>query len=64
LHACLGGAGKGWPDVTTLNVDIQEADGRADDMVIFTAAGRATVHPDVSVTYNPAPAATGACIGG
>jgi hypothetical protein len=60
-HACLGAAGKGWQNVTSLNVDIHEAEGCADYMVIFTAAGPATVHPDVSVTYNPAPAATGAC---
>lgn len=62
-HVCLGGTGKGWHDVTSLNVDIHEAEGCADYMVIFTAPGPATVHPDVSVTYNPAPAATGACGG-
>ena len=63
-HACLGRSGKGWYDVTTLNVDIHEAEGCADYMVIFTAARAATVHPDVSVTYNPAPAPTGACATG
>ena len=63
-HACLGRSGKGWYDVTTLNVDIHEAEGCADYMVVFTAARAATVHPDVSVTYNPASAATGACAGG
>jgi hypothetical protein len=63
-HACLGGAGKGWRDVTTLDVDIHQAEGCADYMVVFTAARAATVHPDVSVTYNPASAATGACAGG
>jgi hypothetical protein len=63
-HACLGAKGKGWHDVTTLDVDIHEAEGCADYMVVFTAAQAATVHPDVTVTYNPASAATGACAGG
>jgi hypothetical protein len=63
-HTCLGGKGKGWHDVTTLDVQIHEAEGCADYLVVFTAAQAATVHPDVSVTYNPASAATGACAGG
>jgi hypothetical protein len=64
-HTCFGRSGKGWYDVTTtLSVDIHEAEGCADYLVIFTAARAATVHPDVSVTYNPAPAATGACATG
>jgi hypothetical protein len=60
-YTCLSRAGKGWPDVTTLDVDLHEAEGCADYLVIFTAARAATVHPDVSVTYNPAPMATAAC---
>lgn len=62
-HSCLGQAGQGWHDVTTLAVDIHEAEGCADYLVLFTATRATTVHPNVSVTYNPAPAATGACAG-
>jgi hypothetical protein len=62
-HTCLSQAGKGWYDVTALDVDIHEAEGCADYLVIFTAARATTVHPNVSVTYNPAAAPTGACAG-
>jgi hypothetical protein len=60
-NSCLSLAGMGWNNVTTLEVDIHEAEGCADYLVIFTAARATTVHPDVSVTYNPAPAPTAAC---
>jgi hypothetical protein len=60
-HTCLSQAGKGWNNVTTLDVDIHDAEGCADYLVIFTAARAATVHPNVSVTYNPAPTPTAAC---
>lgn len=63
-HVCLGNSGRGWKDVTTLNVDVHEAEGCADYLVIFTAARAATIHPDVSITYNPAQGPTGACAGG
>jgi hypothetical protein len=60
-NSCLSLAGTGWNNVATLAVDIHEAEGCADYLVIFTAARATTVHPDVSVTYNPAPAPTAAC---
>jgi hypothetical protein len=63
-HSCFSKTGRGWYDVTTLAVDIHDAEGCADYLVIFTAARATTVHPDVSVTYNPATAPTGACAGG
>jgi len=62
-HSCLSRAGHGWLDVTNLDVDIHEAEGCADYLVLFTAARATTIHPSVSITYNPAPAATGACAG-
>ena len=63
-HTCLSAKGTGWHDVTVLDMDIHEAEGCADYLIVFTAAQAAKVHPDVSVTYNPASAATGACAGG
>lgn len=63
-HNCLSQSGRGWHDVTTLDVDIHDAEGCADYLVIFTAARATTIHPDVSVTYNPAASPTGACAGG
>ncbi len=62
-HGCLSKTGKGWLDVTTLNEDIHIAEGCADYLLVFTAARSANVHPDVSVTYNPASAPTGTCAG-
>jgi hypothetical protein len=62
-HTCLSKSGHGWYDVTTLDVDIHEAEGCADYLVIFTASRATTVHPNVSVTYNPAASPTGACAG-
>jgi hypothetical protein len=63
-HTCLSRSGHGWYDVTTLDVDIHESEGCADYLVVFTAARAATIHPNVSVTYNPAPSPTGACAAG
>jgi hypothetical protein len=50
-----------WLGVTTVNYDFHGAEGCADYVVVFTSAGNVTVTPDVGVTYNPAPTATGSC---
>ncbi|HEY8761425.1 MAG TPA: hypothetical protein VIP52_11005 [Candidatus Dormibacteraeota bacterium] len=47
--------------MTTLDVDIHEGERCADYLLVFTAARATTIHPNVSVTYNPASAPTGAC---
>ena len=60
-HTCMSKFGQGWYDVTTLNQDIHVGEGCADYLAVFTAARAATIQPNVSVTYNPAPAPTGAC---
>ncbi len=52
---------KTWVDVTAVNYDFHEAEGCADYVVVFTSANDVTVTPNVSVTYNPAPKATGYC---
>jgi hypothetical protein len=54
---------KSFINVTTVNYDFHLAEGCADYVVVFTAASRVTVTPNVSVTYNPAPNATGSCAG-
>ena len=51
-----------WTSVTSVNYDFHGAEGCADYVVVFTAASSITVTPNVSVTYNPAPKPTGACI--
>jgi hypothetical protein len=51
----------GWLTVTNVNSDFHLAEGCAAYIAVITAAGRVTVTPDVSVTYNPAPRATGVC---
>ncbi len=50
-----------WLGVTSVNYDFHLAEGCADYVVVFTAASSVTVTPNVSVTYNPATSATGAC---
>lgn len=50
-----------WSSVTSVNYDFHGAEGCADYVVVFTAANDITVTPNVSVTYNPASKATGAC---
>ena len=55
------GAVHSWLGQTSVNFDFHEAEGCADYVVVFTAASSVTVTPNVSVTYNPANAATGAC---
>jgi hypothetical protein len=51
----------GWLGVTSVNYDFHLAEGCADYISVFTAASPVTVTPNVSVTYNPATSATGAC---
>lgn len=55
------GSANGWLSVTSVNYDFHLAEGCAAYLLVITAAGPVTVTPDVSVTYNPASAATGSC---
>jgi hypothetical protein len=55
------GSTKGWLGVTSVNEDFNLATGCAAYLAVITAASQVTVTPDVSVTYNPAAAATGSC---
>lgn len=55
------GAVQSWLGVTTVNFDFHGAEGCADYISVFTAPSSVTVTPNISVTYNPASAATGAC---
>ena len=55
------GAVISWLSVTSVNYDFHLAEGCADYMSVFTSTATITVRPNVSVTYNPASAATGAC---
>lgn len=54
-------AAAGWLNTASVNVDFHLAEGCAAYIAVITAPSRAVVTPDVSVTYNPAPSATGAC---
>jgi hypothetical protein len=51
----------GWLNTTSVNYDFHKAEGCAAYLAVITASGSVTVTPDVSVTYNPAPAPTGSC---
>jgi hypothetical protein len=55
------GGPRDWYSVTSINEDFHLAEGCAAYLLVITAAGSVTVTPDVSVTYNPASAATGSC---
>jgi hypothetical protein len=56
------GSFRTWSSVTSINYDFHLAEGCADYLSVFTTAGtNVTVTPNVSVTYNPATASTGAC---
>lgn len=55
------GSANGWLSTTNVNYDFHLAEGCAAYLTVITAAGNITVTPDVSVTYNPAASATGAC---
>ena len=61
---CMNHSGsyRGFIGVTQVNYDFTLAQGCAAYLVVITAAGPVTVKPDVSVTYAPASAPTGACI--
>jgi hypothetical protein len=50
-----------WNNVTSVSYDFHGAEGCADYVVVFTSAQHITVKPNISVTYNPATAATGSC---
>ncbi len=50
-----------WASVTSVTYDFHGAEGCADYVVVFTSAQHVTVTPNISVTYNPASAATGSC---
>jgi hypothetical protein len=51
----------GWRNVTSVNYDFHDAEGCAAYIAVITSTHSITVTPDVSVTYNPASAATGTC---
>jgi hypothetical protein len=55
------GTVQSWLSVTSVNFDFHEAEGCADYLTVFTSGATVTVTPNVSVTYNPADHATGAC---
>jgi hypothetical protein len=55
------GAAVSWLGVTSVNYDFHLAEGCAAYMVVITAPSKVTITPDVRVTYNPAPHATGTC---
>jgi hypothetical protein len=56
------GSANGWLGVTSVDFDFHQAEGCAAYLLVITAAGPVTVTPNVSVTYNPASSATGACV--
>ena len=56
------GAVISWLSVTSVNYDFHLAEGCAAYLTVFTAASAVTVTPNISVTYNPASAPTGACV--
>jgi hypothetical protein len=54
-HYCMTHTGiRHWTNVTSVNEDIHEAEGCAGYVLVWTAAVKTTVRPDISVTYNPA----------
>jgi hypothetical protein len=60
---CMHYSGSAWGQLntTSVNYDFHLAEGCAAYLLVITSAGSITVTPDVSVTYQPASAATGAC---
>jgi len=62
-HYCMHHSGSviGFQNTTSVNYDFHLSEGCADYLAVFTAASTVTVTPNVSVTYNPATSATGAC---
>jgi hypothetical protein len=63
VNYCMhhSGAVLSWLGVTSVNYDFHLSEGCADYIAVFTSATTITVTPNVSVTYNPATKATGAC---
>jgi hypothetical protein len=55
------GAANSWLGVRSVSSDFHLSEGCAAYMLVITAPSPATVTPNVSVTYNPAPRATGTC---
>jgi len=55
------GTVQSWISVSSVKYDFHLAEGCADYIAVFTAASAVTVTPKISVTYNPATSATGAC---
>ncbi len=55
------GVVQSWLGVTSVSYDFHLAEGCADYVSAFTAPSKVTVTPNVTVTYNPAVNATGAC---
>jgi hypothetical protein len=55
------GSAVGWLSTTSVNYDFHLAEGCAAYLAVITSDRAITVTPDVSVTYNPASAATGSC---
>jgi hypothetical protein len=55
------GSAVGWLSTTSVNYDFHLAEGCAAYLAVITSDRAITVTPDVSVTYNPASAATGTC---
>jgi hypothetical protein len=55
------GVANGWLSVTSVTFDFHLAEGCAAYLLVITADRAITVTPDISVTYNPASAATGTC---
>ena len=55
------GSAIGWLSVTSVNYDFHLAEGCAAYLAVITSDRAINVTPDVSVTYNPASAATGTC---
>ena len=50
-----------WQDLTSLHDVFHDAEGCAGYLAVFTSKQAGTLYPDVSITRNPAPDATGAC---
>lgn len=60
---CMHHNGSAWgvSSVRSVNYDFTLAEGCAGYLAIITAPSQVTITPDVTVTYNPAATATGAC---
>jgi hypothetical protein len=60
---CMHYSGATWGEwrVKSVNYDFTLAEGCAAYFAVITAPAPVTITPDVTVTYNPASAATGAC---